>query len=383
MDDELEKELQEAEASWPKTKALAFVMDDPLDKLMEKAQQIFKGKYWENLDALALRIADACPDGVTEKNFAKSEAVAGACKKYFANIEKLRTGLNRPFLDAKKAVDEAAKATVARAEPTLNPIIKAVKAIQDRKKREEEAKAEAARKKIEDDRLAAEKAHRDKIEAEHAAEKKRLADEAAASRKQADDLVIANRRAGEELKELRRQMAEFSKPAKVNAVVDFLEAPVFESAKQAADIVKSIEKSSPPTAKMCQVDEHGYPILPPPTPSNAAYVEAENLLPIDTDAKQVAPYRPGPVTGEWVTKPVLMSQVQDPNSFEPSVPFYSPDKLVHEDDVADRFRIHAFGDAIAAIKRPECVNEKAKVEVELAAFDLNEISKRLQEWRMS
>lgn len=334
MDEATEKLIEECEASWPTTKELAFVIDDPLEKLMEKAQKIFKGRHWDTLDALAVRIADAIPGGVTESNFGVAEPIAGAAKKHFSNIEKLRTGLNRPFLDAKKAVDDAAKKTVARAEPTLMPIINAVKKIQDRKKREEEEREAARLKKIEDDRLAAEKAHRDLIEAEHATEKKRLADQATENRREADAMAAKNKAANDELADLRRQMAEMGRTEAKP------EAPKFGAGMGPMagrhPVVQALEKTL--GAKMVQMDDHGYPILP-----KAPDFDAPLDLPIFDDP------------------------------------------MVRADQTADQQLVRQFGDAVAAFKdrigRPVCVSPAAKQAVELAVFDLCEIAKRLQEWR--
>lgn len=343
MDAEMEKLVDDCEASWPTTKELAFVIDDPLEKLMEKAQKIFKGRHWDTLDALAVRIADAIPRGVTDENFGVAEPIAGAAKKHFSNIEKLRMGLNRPFLDAKKAVDEAAKATVARAEPTLMPIINAVKKIQDRKKREEEEREAARLKKIEDDRLAAEKAHRDMIEAEHAAEKKRLADEAAANRRQADELAAKNRAANDELAELRKQLEKMGR------------ADTRTEVKGTPELAKVLA-SAPTVGKMVAMDDHGYPILPPLEPKSPDSIAGRfrsEAPPLFADDTPLSP---------------------DPQDLPDEPPHYSDDLIVN-----------TFGDAVSAFRErvgwPEVVSQAAKQAVELALFDLCEIAKRLQEWR--
>lgn len=351
MDQETEKLVEDCEASWPTTKELAFVIDDPLEKLMEKAKLIFKGRHWDNLDALAVRIADACPGGVTEKNFAAAEPIAGAAKKYFSNIEKLRMGLNRPFLDAKKAVDEAAKATVARAEPTLNPIIKAVKAIEDRKKREKEAKEEADRKKIEDERLASEKAHRDMIEAEQKAERDRIANAAEANRleaerlaaekkKIADDAAKAeakNRAVNDELVELKRQMAEMAAPKTV------VPTPAPK---------RDWRPKTPPLFD----DEPAPPLVPAERPYGEMILETLEKTLGDVDTGWVDDSPAG----------VFMARTADT---PPS----------------DQQLVRDFGDRIATFKdtltRPQVVTDAARQAVELAVFDLCEIAKRLQEWR--
>lgn len=358
MDVETEQLLDDVEASWPTNKELAFVIDDPLEKLMEKAHAIFRGRHWDNLDALAVRIADVCPKGVTETNFSAAEPVAAACKKYFSNIEKLRTGLNRPFLDAKKAVDDAAKATVSRAEPTLNPIIKAVKAIQDRKKREEEEREAARLKKIEDDRLAAEKAHRDMIEAEQAAERKRLADEKAALEEQAravraeadklaqerKDAEAKSKAANDELAELRKQLEQMGRT----------------EVKGTPELAKAVV--SAPIEKIETIQD--YPLLP-------GYQKAEwkpSVPPLFDD--EPTPLPPDPqesIQEDW-------EKARDDEQRDQAC----------DPPAGDQILVREFGDQIAAFKdrvrRPPCVNPAAKQAVELAVFDLCEIAKRLQEW---
>lgn len=339
MDAEMEKLIDDCEASWPTTKELAFAIDDPLEKLTEKAHKIFKGRHWDNLDALALRITDTCPRGVTEANFTAAEPVAAAASKYFSNVEKLRTGLNRPFLDAKKAVDEAAKATVSRAEPTLNPIIKAVKAIKDRKKREEEEREAARLKKIEDDRLAAEKAHRDMIEAEHAAEKKRLADQAAESKRQADELAAKNKSANDELAELRKQLEQMGRT----------------EVKATPEVAKSVFEA--PHGKVVPlINDRWKPSTPP-------LFDDEPPLPPELQVR---------VQEDWEKARDQACDLPPPQQV---------DDVVYSDvDI-----VNAFGDAISAFKdrigRPDVVSASAKQAIGLAVFDLCDIAKRLQEWR--
>ncbi len=344
--------LTELEASWPKTKELAFAIDDPLDRLMEKAHNIFAGKYWDNLDALAIRIADVCPTGVTEDNFLAAQPVAKACRSYFANVEKLRTGLNRPFLDAKKAVDEAAKATVSRAEGVLLPIITAVKTIEDRKK-EEAAEAERLRlKKIEDDRLAAEKAHRDKIEAEHAAEVKRLADEKATLEAQArkmredadrlererKDAEVKSRAANDELAALRKQIEEMGRtPVK----------PAFAEA-----IAKAPDEA----------------------------VVAVDLPPVQEKAPDRAAWNPQPLPPLFDDEPPVVGALQD----------ILGATMVRSEEpppIGDQQKVRDFGLAIKVfidgLKRPALTNQEARQAVELAVFDFYGITNNLQEWSMS
>lgn len=324
----IEEELDEVEASWPQTKELAFVIDDPLDKLMSKAKAIFKGKYWDNLDGLALRIADACPTGVTDKNFDSVGDVVKVCKKYYSNVEKLRVGLNRPFLDAKKAVDAAAKEMVTRADPTLLPIINAYKKIEDRRKKEEEARQEAERRRVEEEQRAQAEAERRRVEEVHAAEKKKLADQAEADRKRAEA-------AQNELRELKKQMERISKPV----------AP-----KDAQAIVEAPDGKMVPIGKMCQMDDHGFPIVIP---------------------DDIAPPPPGFYED-------IMQQA------DASALFAKHGTEV--DAGGDEQKVRDYGkavkDFIDSLKRPLIVKREPRQAVELAVFDLYEIANRLQDWRM-
>lgn len=363
MANDLEEELQEVEASWPQTKELAFVIDDPLEKLMEKASKIFKGRHHDTLDALAVRIADAIPEGANEQNFEVAEPISGAARKHFSDIEKLRTGLNRPFLDAKKAVDGAAKATVARAEPMLMPIINAVKKIQDKRKREEEARAEAERKRIEDERLAAEKAHRDMIEAEHAADKKRLADQAAADRKQAEDLAAKNRQANDELAELRKQLEKMGRT----------------EVKGTPEIAKAIA-AAPIVGKMVAMDDHGYPVLPKATTpdfDDALPLPPMNLELLDPFAPAPDPDQPSDKVGDD-----FLSAMLDADT---SAEFSKAGVEVSAS--ADQQKVRDFGVAVKvfvdSLKRPLLVKAEARQAVELAVFDLYAVANGLQEWRIA
>jgi len=370
MDKELEKLVDDAEASWPTTKELAFVIDDPLEKLMEKAKKIFKGRHWDTLDALAVRIADAVPGGVSEENFDAAEPIAGAARKYFANIEKLRTGLNRPFLDAKKAVDEAAKQTLARAEPTLKPVIDAVKKIQDRRKREEEAKAEAERKRVEDERLAAEQAHRDMIKAQHAADMKRLADEAAENRRQAEEMAARNKRANDELAELRRQIEQMSAPVPTTKELNerIVQANKEETVRLAGEkvaVVVDETRDWPPTLLPSFDDDA--PPLPPLD------------LPVD---------EPPVVQALRETLGATMVRSSDYESVMLDADTSAEYSLagVEVNASADQQKVRDFGMAVKVfvdgLKRPLLVKHEAVQAVELAVFDIYGVANSLQEWRM-
>lgn len=356
MDDETEQLLDGVEGSWEtKTITIPNVTLDhsPLKELVVKAYGIFASESYENLDALSCRIADVCPGGVTEANFTAANPVIKSCKAWFRNVEKLREGLKRPALDWGKAVDTAAKEMVSNAEPTLGPLIRQAKAIEDRKKAEKAAAEAAAAQKIIDDRLAEEKAHRDKIEAEQAAERKRLTDAAAAIEEQARAV-----RAEADLLAQERKDAE----ARSKAANDEL-----------ADLRKQLEQMGRTEVKH------------PPVPADWT----PGIPNIDEIAPVPPPTRHGEKTGWQPNLPPLFDDER--LALPPQVEGFV--QSVHADVKADADQnmvrqvgndVYAFiyGDAFKKpMHRPACVNPAAKQAVELAVFDLCEIAKRLQEWR--
>lgn len=357
MAKDLEEELQEVEASWPQTKELAYAMDDPMEKLVQKAQAIFKGKHWDTLDALACRIASAIPAGVTEKNFDVAEPIAGAAKKYFSNVEKLREGLKRPFLDAGKAVDNAAKATVARAEPTLKPIIDAVKKIADRRKKEEADREAAEQKRIADEAAAKLKAEQDaeraRIKAEQDAENARLAAIAEANRVEAAriaaekkalaDEAAKHKSVNDELQELKRKLAE-----RTTVCVPKASAEEVKRAMREAPDMKMVE-------------------LPPFDFDNPTMTDDQATWPVEGSAKFNAAQ--------------LQLIMLDADA---SAEYSKAGVVVHE--ACDQQKVRDFGMAIKAfidgLKRPLLVKHEARQAVELAVFDMYGIANSLQEWGM-
>lgn len=369
MDAETEELLDGVEGSWEtKTITIPNVTLDhsPLKELVVKAYGIFASESYENLDALACRIASVCPKGVNEDNFQAANPVIKSCKAWFRNVEKLRQGLKRPALDWGKAVDTAAAEMVENAEPTLGPLIAQAKTIEDRKKADKAAAEAAAAQKIIDDRLAEEKKHRDMIEAEQAAERKRLEDEKAALEEQAKamraeadklaqerkDAEARNKAANDELAELRKQLEQMGR-TEVKGTPEIAKALV-DAPDEKMVAIQPIEQRWEPSSPPLFDDE---PAPPPPT--------------IEFNSPAIGAFRP--------TSPPLEDFVQS----------------VHTDVKADADMnmVRQFGNDVYAlvygdafkkpIHRPACVSPAAKQAVELAVFDLCEIAKRLQEWRGS
>lgn len=389
VDKETEVLVDEVEASWEKrviTIPNVTLDDAPLKELLIKAHNILASETHETLDALVCRIADVIPEGVTEENFAAAKPLAGACKNWFSNVEKLRTGLKRPALDWGKAVDTSAKQWVARAEPTLNPIIDKVKQIEDRRKAEKLAAEAAEAKRVEDERLAAEKAHRDMLEAEQAAERARVRAEQDAEDARLAAVAEANRVEAEKLAAERREVEEMKR------WIAEREARVVSS-EDAKKIVEAPDDGMVPipASNDIALNERVSERI------DAAYDEGlREAQAVKTPPIALAGEKCGVVIDEAANWPTPHAkQVIGFNS--PAIGALRPQlegfvQSVHSDtkSEADMHMVRQFGNDVYAfiygdafkkpIHRPACVSSAAKQAVELAVFDLCEIAKRLQEW---
>lgn len=372
VDKETEVLVDEVEASWEKrviTIPNVTLDDAPLKELLIKAHNILASETHETLDALVCRIADVIPEGVTEENFAAAKPLAGACKKWFSNVEKLRTGLKRPALDWGKAVDTSAKQWVARAEPTLNPIIDKVKQIEDRRKAEKLAAEAAEAKRVEDERLAAEKAHRDMLEAEQAAERARVKAEQDAENARLAAVAEANRIEKDRLDAERREIEEMKR------WIAEREARVVSS----EDAKKIVEA---PDDGMVPIPASNDIALNERVPERIDTAYDEGLR--EAQAVKTPPTFPDPKPSKRMTQ-VTQAEL-DAISLDADTSAEFAKAGIHVRSADDQQKVHEVGNAIMAFKesivRPNLIKGEARQALELALFDLNEIGKRLQEWRM-
>lgn len=372
MDAETDKLVDDCEQTWSESKTLTIpnvMLDDaPLTEWKVRAHAIFAGECWEALDAIVCRLADAIPEGVTEENYALAKPLAGVAKKWYGSVEKLRKGLKRPALDWGNSVDAAAKETIDRAAPTLDPIIDAVKKIDDRKKAEKLAAEEAERKREADEAIAAQKAIEDaeraRIKTEQdaerekvAAERKKIEEAAAANRKEADRLAAERK----EMEELKAWLAEQQKivvsketPPVVQALEEYLGATMADKPEFANPTMTDDRATWPPTLRP-DFDDHAPEVV---LFDNAAGRESAKF-----------------------TNDELQSIM-----FDAETSALHAKAGVEVDPSADQQKVRDFGlaikTAVDALKRPLLVKHEAKQAVDLAVFDIYGVANSLQEWSM-